>query len=130
MAAGTWKASASASKAYAISQSKAGLWVGFFVFSADNSNSYQCLIVSKRWRISNFHDEDHSMRSASHDIFGEPQDVLQLKDAPVPQPGKGQVRIRTILSPIHNHDIWTVRGSYGYKPPLPGATRGKVGQSP
>ncbi len=64
------------------------------------------------------------MRSASHDIFGEPQDVLQLKEAPVPQPGKGQVRIRTILSPIHNHDIWTVRGSYGYKPPLPGAIGG------
>jgi NADPH:quinone reductase-like Zn-dependent oxidoreductase len=24
-----------------------------------------------------------------------------------------------ILSPIHNHDLWTVRGSYGYKPELP-----------
>jgi NADPH:quinone reductase-like Zn-dependent oxidoreductase len=29
------------------------------------------------------------------------------------------VRIKTILSPIHNHDLWTVRGSYGYKPELP-----------
>ncbi|NTF07436.1 zinc-binding dehydrogenase [Agrobacterium rubi] len=64
------------------------------------------------------------MRSATHDIFGEPQDVLQLKDAPVPEPGKGQLRIRMLLSPIHNHDLWTVRGSYGYKPPLPGAIGG------
>ncbi|WP_320199949.1 zinc-binding dehydrogenase [Agrobacterium sp. rho-13.3] len=64
------------------------------------------------------------MRSAIHDVFGEPQDVLHMKDAPVPQPGKGQLRIRTLLSPIHNHDIWTVRGSYGYKPPLPGAIGG------
>ncbi|MFW1969784.1 alcohol dehydrogenase catalytic domain-containing protein, partial [Acinetobacter guillouiae] len=27
--------------------------------------------------------------------------------------------IKTIMSPIHNHDVWTVRGSYGYKPTLP-----------
>lgn len=64
------------------------------------------------------------MRSATHDIFGDPQDVLKLKDAPVPQPGKGELRIRMLLSPIHNHDIWTVRGNYGYKPPLPGAIGG------
>ncbi|WP_284778520.1 zinc-binding dehydrogenase [Agrobacterium sp. lyk4-40-TYG-31] len=64
------------------------------------------------------------MRSATHDVFGEPQDVLSLKDAPVPKPGEGQLRIRTLLSPIHNHDLWTVRGNYGYKPPLPGAIGG------
>lgn len=64
------------------------------------------------------------MRTASHDVFGEPQDVMHLGESPVPQPGKGQVLIRMILSPIHNHDIWTVRGSYGYKPPLPGAIGG------
>ena len=29
------------------------------------------------------------------------------------------MRIRTILAPIHNHDLWTVRGNYGYKPELP-----------
>lgn len=64
------------------------------------------------------------MRTASHDVFGEPQDVLHLAETPTPEPGKGQVLIRMILSPIHNHDIWTVRGSYGYKPPLPGAVGG------
>ncbi|KQO81330.1 zinc-binding dehydrogenase [Rhizobium sp. Leaf262] len=64
------------------------------------------------------------MRSATHDVFGEPQDVLKLKDAPVPEPGQGQLRIRMLLSPIHNHDLWTVRGNYGYKPTLPGAIGG------
>ena len=59
------------------------------------------------------------MRSAFHTTFGEPADVLALEESPVPEPGPGQVRIKTILSPIHNHDLWTVRGSYGYKPELP-----------
>jgi hypothetical protein len=27
--------------------------------------------------------------------------------------------ILRMMSPIHNHDVWTVRGSYGYKPTLP-----------
>lgn len=59
------------------------------------------------------------MRSATYAAFGEPSEVLTLGDSPVPQPGAGQVRIRTILSPIHNHDLWTIRGQYGYKPQLP-----------
>ena len=59
------------------------------------------------------------MRSAIHTTFGEPADVLALGDSPIPQPGLGEVRIKTLLAPIHNHDLWTVRGKYGYKPTLP-----------
>ncbi|MGJ4948082.1 zinc-binding dehydrogenase [Bradyrhizobium sp. HKCCYLS20291] len=59
------------------------------------------------------------MRSAIHNSFGEPADVLVAGDSAIPQPGPNEVRIKTILSPIHNHDLWTVRGSYGYKPKLP-----------
>lgn len=59
------------------------------------------------------------MRSAIHDVFGDPAEVLALADSPIPEPGPGKVRIRTLLSPIHNHDLWTVRGNYGYKPALP-----------
>lgn len=59
------------------------------------------------------------MRSAIHNVFGDPAEVLALGEAPRPEPGPGQVRIKTILAPIHNHDLWTVRGSYGYKPELP-----------
>lgn len=59
------------------------------------------------------------MRSAIHAIFGEPAEVLELGENPIPQPGAGQVRIKTLLAPIHNHDLWTIRGRYGYKPDLP-----------
>jgi len=59
------------------------------------------------------------MRAAIYDTFGNPADVTKLGEVPQPQPGKGEVRIRTILSPIHNHDLWTTRGQYGYKPSLP-----------
>jgi NADPH:quinone reductase len=59
------------------------------------------------------------MRCAMHHAFGEPADVLVSGDAPVPQPGPGEVRVRTLLAPIHNHDLWTIRGHYGYRPPLP-----------
>jgi NADPH:quinone reductase-like Zn-dependent oxidoreductase len=60
-----------------------------------------------------------AMRSVIHATFGDPAEILSLSDSPLPQPGKGEVRVRTLLSPIHNHDLWTVRGSYGYKPSLP-----------
>ncbi|KSB88177.1 alcohol dehydrogenase [Caulobacter vibrioides] len=59
------------------------------------------------------------MRSAIHETFGDPAQVLVLADSPIPEPGPGKVRVRTLLSPIHNHDLWTVRGNYGYKPALP-----------
>lgn len=59
------------------------------------------------------------MRSAAYDRFGDPAEVLRPTDSPIPEPGVGEVRIRTILSPIHNHDVWTVQGNYGYKPKLP-----------
>ncbi|MCM5557461.1 zinc-binding dehydrogenase [Pleomorphomonas sp. JP5] len=59
------------------------------------------------------------MLSALHRTFGDPAEVLTPADSPMPEPGGGEVRIRMILSPIHNHDLWTVRGQYGYKPELP-----------
>ncbi|ARO13519.1 mitochondrial trans-2-enoyl-CoA reductase [Ketogulonicigenium robustum] len=59
------------------------------------------------------------MKCAIHATFGAPVDVMTLGDSPLPEPAAGQVRIKTILSPIHNHDLWTVRGNYGYKPTLP-----------
>lgn len=64
------------------------------------------------------------MKAAVHDRFGDPADVLEAREVDTPAPGAGEVRIRTTLSPIHNHDLWTIRGNYGYKPPLPGAIGG------
>lgn len=59
------------------------------------------------------------MRAALHASFGDPASVLSEGQAELPKPGPGEVRIRTVLAPIHNHDLWTVRGQYGYKPTLP-----------
>lgn len=59
------------------------------------------------------------MKSALHRQFGHPPDVLEVADSPIPQPGPGEVRVRMRLAPIHNHELWTVRGHYGYKPELP-----------
>ncbi len=59
------------------------------------------------------------MRSVTFQNFGEPSGVLQVTDRPIPETGRGQVRLRMIMSPIHNHDLMVVRGVYGLKPPLP-----------
>jgi NADPH2:quinone reductase len=59
------------------------------------------------------------MRAIIHHSFGEPSEVLTVEDVATPQPGPGEVRVRTLLSPIHNHDLWTIRGTYGFKPELP-----------
>ncbi len=59
------------------------------------------------------------MRAVVHHRFGEPSEVLGVEDVATPEPGPGQVRVRLLASPIHNHDLWTVRGDYGHKPELP-----------
>ncbi|WP_417257397.1 zinc-binding dehydrogenase [Celeribacter sp.] len=64
------------------------------------------------------------MKAAIHDTFGEPIDVLTLQETDKPAPAAGEVLVKMTLSPIHNHDLWTIRGNYGYKPDLPGAIGG------
>ncbi|PUA79053.1 zinc-binding dehydrogenase [Nocardioides currus] len=59
------------------------------------------------------------MRALVQPQFGDPAEVLSVQDVPDPEPGPGQVLVRVLLSPIHNHDLWTVRGSYGFKPEMP-----------
>jgi NADPH:quinone reductase len=59
------------------------------------------------------------MRAVVHHEFGDPSAVLAVEDVPAPEPGAGQVRVRTVLSPIHQHDLLTVRGEYGVVPDLP-----------
>lgn len=59
------------------------------------------------------------MRSATYSRFGNPAEVLGLEDRPLPVPGPGQIRIKMGMSAIHNHDLLTVSGQYGIKPPLP-----------
>ena len=59
------------------------------------------------------------MRAIIHNQFGDPAEVLAVEDVETPEPAAGEVRVRTLLSPIHNHDLWTIRGTYGFKPELP-----------
>ena len=59
------------------------------------------------------------MRSATYNEFGKPSEVLNVTDSPTPEPKDNEVRIKTILSSIHNHDIVTIKGEYGNKPELP-----------
>ena len=59
------------------------------------------------------------MRIVQFDRFGEPAEVLHLKDAPVPEPAAGEVRVRLTARAIHPSDLQNVRGNYGRPPPLP-----------
>lgn len=59
------------------------------------------------------------MKRAVYLEFGPPDKVLQAQDAERPQPGPGQVLVRMVLSPVHNHDLMTIAGQYGFKPSLP-----------
>jgi NADPH:quinone reductase-like Zn-dependent oxidoreductase len=59
------------------------------------------------------------MRSVVFETFGVPEQVLGLAERPRPVPGAGQVLVRLVLSPIHNHDLMTIAGEYGIKPALP-----------
>lgn len=66
------------------------------------------------------------MKAIIFEQFGEPADILQLREAADPQPQKGQVRVRMLVSPINPSDLMTVRGIYGKLPSLP-ATPGFEG---
>lgn len=59
------------------------------------------------------------MRAAVYHQFGKPAEVLAAEDVATPEVGAGQVLVKMILSSIHNHDLITVEGNYGYKPDLP-----------
>jgi NADPH:quinone reductase len=58
--------------------------------------------------------------------FGEPERVLEVAEVPAPAPGRGQVRVRMLASPVNPSDLLMVRGEYGRRPSLP-ATPGFEG---
>jgi NADPH2:quinone reductase len=59
------------------------------------------------------------MRAVLIKSFGNPEDVVHLGEAKIPEAAKGELRIKLLKSPIHNHDLAIIRGTYGYKPELP-----------
>lgn len=66
------------------------------------------------------------MKAVVCDQWGEPDEVLQVREIPEPVPGRGEVRVRMIASPINPSDLLMVRGQYGRQPALP-ATPGFEG---
>ena len=66
------------------------------------------------------------MKAVVFEQFGDPAEVLQVRELPEPEPGPGQVRVRMLASPIGPADFLTVRGEYGHRPKLP-ATPGTEG---
>ncbi len=60
-----------------------------------------------------------TMKVSIIESFGEPAKVLKAENVPIPEPKFGEVRIKMVLSPVHNHDILTVRGEYGALPETP-----------
>lgn len=60
-----------------------------------------------------------TMNAAAFHQFGDPARVIEINTIDVPQAGEGEALIKMTMSPIHNHDLITVRGEYGVKPPLP-----------
>lgn len=59
------------------------------------------------------------MRAVTYASFGDPTVVLDISERPAPEPSAGLVRVKMLRSAIHNHDLWTIRGSYGKRPLLP-----------
>jgi NADPH2:quinone reductase len=60
------------------------------------------------------------MNALQYARFGEPAEVVAPTDIPVPAPREGEeVVLRMVRSPIHNHDLATIRGIYGVRPKLP-----------
>lgn len=67
-----------------------------------------------------------SMKAVILESFGDPRSVLSFGNVPMPEPGRGEVRVRMIASPVNPSDLMVVRGQYGRLPPLP-ATPGFEG---
>lgn len=59
------------------------------------------------------------MHAATFDRFGEPAEVLTMKEVPTPELTPGKVRVRMLVSPINPSDLLTIRGIYPKRPTLP-----------
>ncbi|MBN4055099.1 zinc-dependent alcohol dehydrogenase family protein [Acidimicrobium ferrooxidans] len=59
------------------------------------------------------------MRAIVFEKFGDPLEVLQIKDLPTPEPDPGEVRVRMLAVPVNPSDLHVVRGTYGRLPRLP-----------
>jgi NADPH2:quinone reductase len=66
------------------------------------------------------------LKSLVYDRHGDPAEVLQLRETPLPEPKFRQVLVRMIAAPVNPSDLLTVEGNYGRLQTLP-ATPGFEG---
>lgn len=66
------------------------------------------------------------MKSIVFEQPGDPRQVLQHREVPIPDPPNGHVLVRMLASPINPSDLIYITGTYGLKPTLP-ATPGFEG---
>jgi NADPH:quinone reductase-like Zn-dependent oxidoreductase len=66
------------------------------------------------------------MKAAVFDRFGPAAEVLSAREVPRPAPGRGEVLVRMLASPVNPSDLIYTEGKYGLKPTLP-ATPGFEG---
>lgn len=66
------------------------------------------------------------MRAVVIEAFGDPSEVLAVRELPSEPLRRGEVRVRMLASPINPSDLMTIRGIYGQRPALP-ATPGYEG---
>jgi NADPH:quinone reductase-like Zn-dependent oxidoreductase len=59
------------------------------------------------------------MKKALFQKAGKPEEVLQISEQPIPEPGEGEVRVRVKASPVNPSDVMFVMGQYGIRPQLP-----------
>jgi len=59
------------------------------------------------------------MKAVLFERYGEPAQVLDVRDVPLAEPGPNQVRVRMLASPINPSDLLLVQGNYGRTAPLP-----------
>jgi NADPH:quinone reductase len=52
------------------------------------------------------------MKSARVHAFTERPGDIRIEDVPIPEPGRGQVRVRMLMSPVNPSDFHYVRGTY------------------
>lgn len=61
---------------------------------------------------------------ASFSTCGAPEQVLEVKSAPVREPEEGELLVRMLAAPINPADINFIQGVYGIKPVLPDSPPG------
>ncbi|MEM9443998.1 MAG: 2-enoyl thioester reductase domain-containing protein [Verrucomicrobiota bacterium] len=61
----------------------------------------------------------HTYSVATFGSFGDPAEVIELKDKELPKLGPGEVLVKMLIAPINPADLNMIQGVYGVKPELP-----------